>query len=144
MINDWWKDTKLDWLPHLIRRQLCCFLDISILHLKKGKWPILVIIVAQESTTKARRDTNHKYITSCNALVNLRKIMNALYFNDLQTLQLLMITQTILATVLECYLDFNYLHAAMKHVFQDSWFACQLWLIERQKGYDQFHSNWVT
>lgn len=46
--------------------------------------------------------------------------MNALYFNDLQTLQLLMITQTILATVLECYLDFNYLHAAMKHVFQDS------------------------
>jgi len=60
---------------------------------------------------------NRKYITSCNALVNLRKVMNALYFNDLQSLQLLMITQTILATVLEYYLDFNDLQVAIKHVF---------------------------
>lgn len=44
--------------------------------------------------------------------------MNALYFNGLQTLQLLMITQTILATVLKYYLVFNYLHAATKCVFQ--------------------------
>ena len=43
--------------------------------------------------------------------------MNALYFNDLQSLQLLMITQTILATVLEYYLDFNDLQVAIKHVF---------------------------
>lgn len=50
--------------------------------------------------------------------------MNALYFNDLQTLQLLMIIKTILATLLKYYLDFNYLCAAMKHVFQDPQFAC--------------------
>lgn len=40
--------------------------------------------------------------------------MNALYFNDLQILQLLMITWTILANVLEYYLDFN-LHAENKN-----------------------------
>lgn len=44
--------------------------------------------------------------------------MNALYFNDLQTLQLLTIMQTILATVSEYYLDFHYLHAAIRHIFQ--------------------------
>lgn len=74
--------------------------------------------MVKESTSKARKDTNHKYITSCNALVNLRKIMNVLYFNDLQTLQLLMIRQTLLATVSEYYLDFSYLHAAVKYVSQ--------------------------
>lgn len=58
--------------------------------------------------------------------------MNALYFNDLQTLQLLMIVQTILATVLEYYLDFNYLHAATKHVFQALSFACQFWVIDKK------------
>jgi len=44
--------------------------------------------------------------------------MNVLYFNDLQTLQLLMIRQTLLATVSEYYLDFSYLHAAVKYVSQ--------------------------
>lgn len=51
--------------------------------------------------------------------------MNALYFNDLQTFQLLMIIKTIVATVLKYYLDFNYLYTAMKHVFQDLQFGCQ-------------------
>lgn len=37
--------------------------------------------------------------------------MNALYFCDLHTLQLLMIITTIVATVLKYYLDFNYLYA---------------------------------
>lgn len=68
---------------------------------------------------------NYKYITLCSALVNLRKIMNALYFNDLQTFQLLMIIKTIVATVLKYYLGFNYEFAAMKHVFHDPQFACQ-------------------
>lgn len=81
--------------------------------------------MAKGSTTQARKDMNYKYITSCNALVNLRKIMNALYFNDLQTLQLLRIIKTIVATALKYYLDFNYLYAEMKHVVQDPQFACQ-------------------
>lgn len=67
--------------------------------------------------------------------------MNALYFNDLQTFQLLMIIKTIVATVLKYYLGFNYEFAAMKHVFHDPQFACQFWLIEKQRVYDQLYSE---
>lgn len=35
MINEWQKDTKLDWLSHLIKGQLGYLLDVSILHLTK-------------------------------------------------------------------------------------------------------------
>lgn len=97
--------------------------------------------MAEGSTTQARKDMNYKYITSCNALVNLRKIMNALYFNDLQTLQLLRIIKTIVAIALKYYFDFNYLYAEMKHVVQDPQFACQFWLIEKQRDCDQFYSS---
>lgn len=95
--------------------------------------------MAKGSTTQARKDMNYKYITSCNALVNLRKIMNALYFNDLKTLQLLIIIKTIVATLLKYYFDFNYPYAAMKHVFRDPQFAHQFCLIEKQRYHDQFY-----
>lgn len=35
MINEWQKDTKLDWLSQLIKGQLWYLLDVSILHVTK-------------------------------------------------------------------------------------------------------------